>query len=95
MNYEKEYSDIIKHMKMDDAFNYAVYKQLLPSLKYKDYDLRSIHTGLITNIGSYDRQYSYNETEFVGFDKFLFITWRDKPNGKGKDQITWGVDVGE
>lgn len=95
VNYEKEYSDIIEHMKMDDAFNYAVYKQLLPSLKYKDYDLRSIHTGLITNIGSYDRQYSYNETEFVGFDKFLFITWRDKPNGKGKDQITWGVDVGE
>ena len=95
VNYKKEYSDIFKHMKMDDSFNYGLYMQLLPSLKYKDYDLRSTQTGFITNIGSYDRQYPYRETEFVRFDKFLFTTWRDKPNGKGKDQIPWGVDVGE
>ena len=55
VNYNGEYSKIIKHMKMDDAFKYGVYKQLSKSLIYKDYDLRSIRTGFITNIGNYDR----------------------------------------
>ena len=92
VDYDEEYSKITKHMKLDDPFNYALYKQLLPSLNYKNYDLRSVQTGLITNIGSYDRQYPYCETEFFEFDKFLFTTWRDKPN-KGKDQIPWGVNI--
>lgn len=78
---------------MDDAYNYALFKQLLPSLKYKAYELRSTCTGFTTNIGNYDRQYPYRETEFYIFDKFLFATWQDKPNGKGKDQVSWGVDV--
>lgn len=91
VDYEDEYSDIVKHMKMDDAFNYALYKQLHRSLKYKNYQLRSVETGFITNIGSYDRQYPYRETEFFDFDKFLFTTWCDKPNGKGKEEIEWGV----
>ena len=91
VNYNQEYSEIVDHMKMDDSFNYALYKQLMPSLHYKDYDLRSVRTGLITNIGSYDRQYPYRETEFFDFDGFLFTAWQDKPNGKGKNQIPWGV----
>lgn len=93
IKYENEYSDIVKHIKMDDAFNYAVYKNLLSSLKYKDYNLRSVAAGWKTNIGNYDRQYPYRETDFFEFDKFLFTTWRDKPNGKGKDEIGWGIDV--
>ena len=93
VNYDGEYSDIIDHMKMDDAFNYGLYKQLLNTLTYKDYELRSVKNGLITNIGNYDRQYPYTETKFFGFDKFLFTSWRDKPNGKGKDEISWGVSV--
>lgn len=93
VEYENEYSDIVKHMKMDNAFNYAIYKKLLPALKYKDYDLRSVATGWITNIGNYDRQYPYRETEFYEFDKFLFTTWCDKANGKGKDEIDWGINV--
>lgn len=93
VDYENEKNCIARHMKIDDAFNFFVYKQLLQSLKYKDYDLRSVATGFITNIGSYDRQYPYRETEFISFDKFLFTTWRDKPNGKGKDQIPWGVPI--
>ena len=51
--------------------------------------------GLITNIGSYDRQYPYRETEFMGFDRFLFATWQDKNNGKGKDEIPWGMEYEE
>ena len=64
-----------------------------PSLKYKRYELRSAYTGYVTNIGSYDRQYPYKETDFYHFDEFLFTTWRDKPNGKGKDEIPWGVEA--
>ena len=87
VDYEDEYSKIVKHIKIDDSFNYALYNQLKPSLKYNKYDLRSVRTGIITNIGSYDRQYPYRETEFFAFDMFLFTTWRDKPNDKGKDHI--------
>lgn len=93
VNYVGEYSEMIKHMKIDDAFNYSLYKQLNNSLKYKDYELRSSYTGYITNIGSFERQYPYMETDFYNFDKFLFTTWRDKPNGKGKDIIPWGVEI--
>lgn len=57
------------------------------------YELRSTYTGYITNIGSFERQYPYRETDFYNFDKFLFTTWRDKPNGKGKDIIPWGVEI--
>lgn len=93
VDYDGEYSEMIKHIKIDDAFNYSLYKQLNLSLKYKEYELRSTYTGYITNIGSFERQYPYRETDFYNFDKFLFTTWRDKPNGKGKDIIPWGVEI--
>ena len=93
VHYEGEYSPVVKHMKMDDAFSFTLFKRLNPSLKYKSYNLRAPHTGFITNIGSYERQYPYRETEFFEFDKYLFATWLDKPNGKGKDQIPWGVET--
>jgi hypothetical protein len=87
VNYEDENAGLINHIKLDDAFNFSVYKKLLPFLTEKNYPLRSVATGFVTNIGSYDRQYSYRATEFFEFDKFLFSTWKDKPNNKGKDQI--------
>lgn len=93
VNYDGEYSEMIKHIKIDDAFNYFLYKQLNLSLKYKEYELRSTYTGYITNIGSFEGQYPYRETDFYNFDKFLFTTWRDKSNGKGKDIISWGVEI--
>ena len=91
VDYKGEYSEIVEHMKMDDAFNFGMYKQLHPSITYEDYVLRSTRSGFVTNIGNYDRQYSYAETKFYDFDKFLFTSWRNKPNGKGKDLIPWGV----
>lgn len=93
VNYEGQYSDIVRCMKMDDAFNYGLYRKLNDSLKNKEFKLRSIQAGIITNIGNYDRQYPYKETEFYKFDKFLFASWKDKPNGKGKDKIPWGVPI--
>lgn len=93
VDYDGEYSEMIKHMKIDDAFNYSLYKQLNDSLKYKEYELRSTYTGYITNIGSFERQYPYKETDFYNFDKFLFATWRDKHCGKGKNIIPWGIEI--
>ncbi len=88
-----EYSRLVKHMKIDNSFNYALYKQLLPSLKYQHYALRSTDNAFITNIGSYDRQHPYSETEFFEFDRYLFSTWQSKRNGKGKDSLPWGVPI--
>lgn len=93
VNYNGEYSEIVNHMKMDDSFNYGLYKQLCASLTYRDYELRCTRTGFVTNIGSYDRQYPYEETMYSNFDKFLFSSWENKPNGKGKEQIPWGVPI--
>ena len=78
--YEKRnnYSEICKHIKIDDSFNYALFKQMNPSAKYRDYDLRVDRTGLITNIGRYKRQASYRDTAFHDFDVYMFASWTDK-----------------
>lgn len=91
VSYEGEYSALAKHMKADNFTNYFFFKQLQPSQKNRDYNLRSVNHGLITNIGEFDRQYSYQETEFYNFDKFLFYIWANKARGKGKESIPWGV----
>ena len=93
VDYVGEYSEMIKHMKIDDAFNFFLYKQLNTSLKHKNYELRSTYNEYITNIGSFDRQYPYNETDFYKFDEFLFTTWSDKPKGKDKDSTPWGIEI--
>lgn len=80
-------------MKTDNAFNFGLYNQLCATLKYRNYELRCARSGLITNIGSYDRQYPYTETKYSDFDKFLFSSWKNKPNRKGKNQIQWGVPI--
>lgn len=52
-----------------------------------------MNKGCITNIGSWERQYPYKETKFYEFDQILFASWRDKPDGKGKDEISFGVPI--
>lgn len=93
VNYKrnKEYSDILSHMKMDDSFNFSVFKNLSSSAKSTNYKLRSIETPSLTHVGSYDRQYPYRETEFYAFDKFLFSSWNEKLDNKGKNAIPWGI----
>ena len=72
----KDYSDICSNIKIGDSFNYSMFRQLGRSSTYKEYELRSIHTGISNMIGDYDRQYEYWDTEFCRFDKFLFAGWR-------------------
>lgn len=82
----KKYSSVCEHIKIDDSFNYSMYKQLGHLNRDCAYDLRLGRTGLITNIGEYreGRQFQYVMTEFGAFDKFLFSTWKEK------DDIDWG-----
>ena len=93
VDYKGEYSEIVNHLKMDDSFNFGLFKQLHCSLARKDYELRCDRIGIANNIGNYDRQYSYHETWYFDFDKFLFYSWENKPNGKGKNDISWGVKI--
>lgn len=93
VDYEEEYSKIIDHMKMDDAFNFGLYKQLHGFITNKAFELYSTRIGIVTNIGNYNRHYSYRETQFYDFDKLLFASWRDKSNVNGKEQIPWGVPI--
>lgn len=81
----KKYSTVCEHIKIDDSFNYSMYKQLGRINRDCTYDLRLLRTGIITNIGKYreDRQFQYAMTEFCAFDKFLFSTW------KQKEEIEW------
>ena len=81
---KSKFSEICNHLKIDDSYNYAMFKQFTHSITYKNYTLRTQGTGLITNIGNYRRQYSYTDTEFCKFDKFMFASWDDK------DSIPWG-----
>lgn len=75
----KKYSDICNHIKLDSSFNYSVYKQLGRQDRIKSYsEYRLNNTGITTNIGTYKRQFSYFDTEFCSFDKFLFATWNEK-----------------
>lgn len=88
-NGEQYYSEICNHLKIDDSFNYSVFKQLGYPQRCSDYQLKSIHNGWINNIGTYSRQFDYSDTEFCKFDKFLFYTW------KNTNEIDWGNAIPE
>lgn len=82
----QEYAEICEHMMVDESLNYQLFRQLTPAAINKHYDLRSVRTGLTTNIGNFKHQYSYKDTEFYRFDEHLFARWEEKEN-KG---IDWG-----
>lgn len=70
------YSDMCKHIKVGDAFNYFMFQQLGRTNRDSGFDLRWTRTGMINNIGNYDHQYGYAFTDFCEFDKFLFTNWK-------------------
>lgn len=82
----KDYSNICEHIKIDESFNFSMYKQLGHSDRNCTYELRIANTGRKTKIGEYrkGRQFRYITTEFAAFDKFLFATWTEK------NTIDWG-----
>ena len=76
-NGESEYSDICNHLEVDDSFNFAMFKQLLLPARQRHYNLRIDRSPYIQAIGTFDRHFSYLDTEFYEFDKFLFGMWED------------------
>ena len=81
----QKYSSICKHIKIDDSYNFSMYKQLGIEDRTPEYaDYRMQQTGEIANIGTYAKQFSYTNTEFCSFDKFLFKSW------KNKEKISFG-----
>ena len=83
--YGQEYSDLCKEIKIGNPINYGFYRQLngVERNKYHMYELRSIRTGFPSNIGYYDRQFEYANTDFCEFDRFLFGGWE-------KEKIEYG-----
>lgn len=71
-------SEICEHVEIDDSFNFAMFKHLLPSLTYKKYELRIDNSPLIKNFGTYKRQIPYGETDFYEFDNYMFANWERK-----------------
>ncbi len=84
-NGERNYSKICDHIKNGTSFNYSMFKQLLPSLNYRDYRLRIDNYPHIPYIGSFTRQFPYDETLFYKFDKYLFAFW-DKNLPRGDEE---------
>lgn len=93
VEYEEEYSSVARRVKLGKPLNYSVFKQLKPSLRYKSYELRSVNNALVVNMGDFDRQHPYRETEFYDYDVFLFSEWKDRGCGKGKDVASMGNAV--
>ena len=73
------------HIKLDDSFNYQIFRQLDWKKEY-EYSLRCLNSGTINKIGNYNRQYEYKDTHFCKFDQFLFSGWKDK------DTIPFGIN---
>ena len=73
---EECYSEICEHIKIGTAFNFAMFKQLLPSQSYQDYNLRILSSPYINNVGTKDYWFPYCETQFFKFDQYLFARWR-------------------
>lgn len=75
----QKYSSICKHIKIDDSYNFSMYKQLGTEDRTPEYaDYRMQQTGETASIGTYSKPFSYTNTEFCSFDKFLFKSWKNK-----------------
>lgn len=75
-NGEEYYSEICNHLEIGTAFNFAMFKQLLPSQLYKKYNLRILSSPYINNVGTKEYWFPYRETQFFEFDQYLFAKWR-------------------
>ena len=74
-NGEHELSKICEHIEIGDSMNFSMFKQLLPSLLYKDYSLCIDRIPFNKSIGTFERQFPYSETQFYYFDRYLFANW--------------------
>lgn len=74
-NAGEKLSEICEHIEVGDSFNFSMYKQLNASEDYKRYKLRIDDAIIINNIEKSNRQFSYRDTKFYSFDRYLFANW--------------------
>ena len=72
---EESLSSICDHLEIGTAFNFSLFKQLLPCQTYKEYNLRILSSPYINNVGTKSYWFPYRETQFFEFDKYLFANW--------------------
>ena len=69
---------IMDHVRVGNSINFGLYKKLSTSLKEKRYDLVINHSEFVRNItlnDNYKMQVPYSETDFYGFDNFLYCNF--------------------
>lgn len=73
-NGEKKFSEICRDIEIAPSYNYAMFKQLGYSEKYKSQsvELHIKNTRYPKKIGGFSRQNEYQFTEFYDFDRYLF-----------------------
>lgn len=73
-NGEKKFSEICNDVEIAPSYNYAMFKQLGYSEKYKSQgvELHIKYTRYPKMIGGFSRQNEYQFTEFYDFDRYLF-----------------------
>lgn len=73
-NGEKKFSEICRDVEIAPSYNYAMFKQLGYSEKYKSrsVELHIKNTRYPKMIGGFSRQNEYQFTEFYDFDRYLF-----------------------
>ena len=79
----ERYADICKRIKVGKSFNYALFRQLHIIPERNKYDLRSLNNNVLSIIGTYERGFAYNDTQFAEFDKFLFSGWEKEKEDYG------------
>ena len=71
-------SALEEHVKIGDAFNYSMYNQIKKNNQIINSSLWIDRCKWINNIEIRGQQFSYRETKFYEFDRFLFCNWIDK-----------------
>lgn len=72
LNEKNDLSDICNHLYVSDSFNYSMYKHLTIPQTFRRAKLRIDNIVRMQNIGTFERQYPYRETEFYSFDNYLY-----------------------
>lgn len=71
---EKRFSQICKDIEISRSYNFAMFKQIGYSEKYRscDFRLHMENDAYYKKIGDFERQNEYSSTSFFSFDKYLF-----------------------
>lgn len=85
-NGELKVSDICRDIKLTNSMNFEMFKNLQNSLKYKHGYMNVVNSTHPINIGNFDRQYPYRETEFYSFDEYLAVHLNDELQAVNLDE---------